>query len=55
MTQTIPATLSRGERLSIAGTYALTLLENLCMLAYPALTGWAVDGLLKGSYRALRR
>lgn len=53
MTQTLLATLSRRERLSIAGTYALTLLENLCMLAYPALTGWAVDGLLKASYRGL--
>ncbi len=53
MTQPILSTLSRGERLSIAGTYTLTLLENLCMLAYPALTGWAVDGLLKNSYRGL--
>lgn len=49
----ILSALSRAERLSIAGTYALTLLENLCMLSYPALTGWAVDGLLKGSYRGL--
>ncbi len=53
MPQTLLATLSRAERLSIAGTYTLTLLENLCMLAYPAITGWAVDGLLKGSYRGL--
>lgn len=53
MTQPILSTLSRGERLSISGTYSLTLLENLCMLAYPAITGWAVDGLLKGSYRGL--
>ncbi|MCP9798460.1 ABC transporter six-transmembrane domain-containing protein [Cyanobium sp. Lug-B] len=53
MPQTLLSTLSRAERLSIAGTYSLTLLENLCMLAYPALTGWAVDGLLKGSYRGL--
>ncbi|MCP9861047.1 MULTISPECIES: ABC transporter six-transmembrane domain-containing protein [unclassified Cyanobium] len=53
MTQTILSSLSRAERLSIAGTYSLTLLENLCMLAYPAITGWAVDGLLKGSYRGL--
>ncbi len=49
MPQTILSTLSHGERLSIAGTYTLTLLENLCMLSYPAITGWAVDGLLKGS------
>lgn len=53
MTQTILAALSRGERLAIAGTYTLTLLENLCMLAYPALTGLAVDGLLKHSYQGL--
>jgi ABC-type multidrug transport system fused ATPase/permease subunit len=53
MPQTILASLSRAERLSIAVTYGLTLLENLCMLAYPALTGWAVDGLLKNSYRGL--
>ncbi|MEB3320923.1 MAG: ABC transporter six-transmembrane domain-containing protein [Cyanobium sp.] len=53
MPQTLLSSLSRAERLSIAGTYSLTLLENLCMLAYPALTGWAVDGLLKGSYRGL--
>ncbi len=53
MALTILSALSRAERLSIAGTYSLTLLENLCMLSYPALTGWAVDGLLKGSYRGL--
>jgi ABC-type multidrug transport system, ATPase and permease components len=53
MALTILSALSRAERLSIAGTYSLTLLENLCILSYPALTGWAVDGLLKGSYRGL--
>lgn len=53
MPQTLLSTLSPGERLSITGTYTLTLLENLCTLAYPAITGWAVDGLLKGSYRGL--
>jgi len=53
MALTFLSALSRAERLSIAGTYSLTLLENLCMLSYPALTGWAVDGLLKGSYRGL--
>lgn len=53
MPQTLLSTLSPGERLSIAGTYSLTLLENLCTLSYPAITGWAVDGLLKGSYRGL--
>lgn len=53
MPQTLLSTLSRAERLSIAGTYSLTLLENLCTLSYPAITGWSVDGLLKGSYRGL--
>ncbi|WP_094592397.1 ABC transporter six-transmembrane domain-containing protein [Vulcanococcus limneticus] len=53
MKQTILAALSDGERLAITGTYTLTLLENLCMLAYPALTGLAVDGLLKYSYQGL--
>jgi len=53
MTRPLLTALSRGERLAIAGTYTLTLLENLCRLAYPALTGWAVDGLLKHSYRGL--
>jgi predicted RNA binding protein YcfA (HicA-like mRNA interferase family) len=53
MTQTILAALSRAERLAIAGTYSLTLFENLCTLAYPALTGMAVDGLLKRSYGVL--
>jgi hypothetical protein len=32
MPQTILSTLSSAERLSIAGTYSLTLLENLCVL-----------------------
>jgi ABC-type multidrug transport system fused ATPase/permease subunit len=53
MTQPLLSALTRAERLAIAGTYGLTLVENLCMLAYPALTGWAVDGLLKNSYRGL--
>jgi ABC-type bacteriocin/lantibiotic exporter with double-glycine peptidase domain len=53
MTQTIFAALSRAERLAIAGTYSLTLFENLCTLAYPALTGMVVDGLLKRSYGGL--
>lgn len=46
MTQPILSALPRGARLAVAGTYALTLLENLCTLAYPAITGFAVDGLL---------
>lgn len=53
MTQTILSTLSRRERLAIAGTYSLTLLETLCTLAYPAITGWAVDGLLKHNHQGL--
>jgi hypothetical protein len=53
MTQSSFSALSGAERLAIAGTYSLTLLENLCTLAYPALTGWAVDGLLKRSYGGL--
>ncbi|MFO1413921.1 MAG: ABC transporter six-transmembrane domain-containing protein [Burkholderiales bacterium] len=47
------AALPRWVRPAVAGTYGLTLAENLCTLAYPALTGFAVDGLLRQSYRAL--
>lgn len=53
MAQTILSTLSRRERQAIAGTYSLTLLETLCTLAYPAITGWAVDGLLKDKHQGL--
>jgi ABC-type multidrug transport system fused ATPase/permease subunit len=37
----------RAARGAIAVTYALTLVENACTVAYPALTGLAVDRLLK--------
>ncbi len=47
------AALPRWARPAVAGTYALTLLENLATLAYPALTGLAIDGLLKHSYTGL--
>jgi ABC-type multidrug transport system fused ATPase/permease subunit len=52
MTITI-ASLIRERRGAVAGTYTLTVAENLCALAYPALTGLAVDGLLKREYRGL--
>jgi ABC-type multidrug transport system fused ATPase/permease subunit len=53
MTPPLLSALPPGARLAVAGTYALTLLENLCTLAYPALTGFAVDGLLKQTYTGL--
>lgn len=53
MTPRILSSLPAGARLPVAGTYSLTLLENLCTLAYPALTGIAVDDLLKQSYSGL--
>lgn len=37
----------RARRAAVAGTYTLTVLENICTLAYPALTGRAVDDLVK--------
>lgn len=52
-TPTTVAGLIRAKRLAVAGTYTLTLLENMCMLAYPALTGRAVDGLVKRDYAGL--
>jgi len=39
--------LLRARRGAVAGTYTLTILENICTLAYPALTGRAVDDLVK--------
>jgi ABC-type bacteriocin/lantibiotic exporter with double-glycine peptidase domain len=50
------ATLSsflRARRAGIALTYALALLENICTLAYPALTGLAVDRLLERNFAGL--
>lgn len=43
----------RARRLAVAGTYTLTLLENVCTLAYPALTGRAVDDLVKREFTGL--
>ena len=45
--------LLRARRAALAGTYTLALLENVCTLAYPALTGRAVDDLVKRSYAGL--
>ena len=50
---TTVAGLIRAKRFAVAGTYTLTLLENACALAYPALTGRAVDGLVKRDYAGL--
>lgn len=47
------ASLLRERRLGVATTYALTLFEIACALAYPALTGLAVDGLLKRDFVGL--
>ncbi len=47
------AALIRERRLAITGTYGLTVAENLCMLAYPTLTGRAVDQLLQRRYEGL--
>ena len=41
---------NRGRML---GTYALFNLENLLRLAQPLVLGWAINGLLKGSYVGL--
>jgi ABC-type multidrug transport system fused ATPase/permease subunit len=53
MNNTSIASIMRSERGAVAVTYSLTLVENVCMLAYPALTGLAVDDLLKREYRGL--
>ncbi len=53
MTSPLLSALPGWARRAVAGTYALTLGENLCTLAYPALTGWAVDGLLRHDYAGL--
>jgi len=47
------AALIRERRFGVAGTYGLTVAENLCMLAYPTLTGRAVDQLLQRRYEGL--
>ena len=53
MTATSIAVLLRARRLAVTGTYALTLIENVCTLAYPALTGHAVDDLVQREFRGL--
>jgi ABC-type multidrug transport system fused ATPase/permease subunit len=53
MTAISIAGLVRARRAAVAGTYTLTLLENVCTLAYPALTGRAVDDLVKREFAGL--
>lgn len=53
MTTTSIAGMIKAKRVAVGGTYALTLVENLCTLAYPALTGRAVDDLVKREYSGL--
>ncbi len=53
MTTTSIAGMIKAQRFAVGGTYALTLIENLCTLAYPALTGRAVDDLVKRDYAGL--
>ena len=47
------ARLIRARRAAVLGTHSLTVLENLCTLAYPALTGRAVDDLVKREFTGL--
>jgi len=47
------AGILRAQRRAVGLTYALTVIENACMLAYPALTGLAVDRLLLRNYQGL--
>jgi len=47
------AQLIRARRAAVGGTYTLTLLENACTLAYPALTGRAVDDLVERHFKGL--
>lgn len=47
------ASLIRNRRAALAGTYSLMLLENVCTLAYPALTGKAVDDLVRREFTGL--
>jgi ABC-type multidrug transport system fused ATPase/permease subunit len=47
------AGLLREKRATVAATYSLTLVENLCTLAYPALTGHAVDDLVRREFHGL--
>jgi ABC-type multidrug transport system fused ATPase/permease subunit len=43
----------RTHRLAIGITYSLTLIEMGCTIAYPALTGLAVDGLVNRNFQGL--
>jgi len=47
------AQIIRPRRFGVAGTYTLTLLENACTIAYPALTGRAVDDLVHREFTGL--
>jgi hypothetical protein len=47
------AGLLRAKRAAVAATYSLTLVENVCALAYPALTGRAVDDLVRRDFQGL--
>lgn len=40
-------------RKAIGLTYGLTMFEKLCLLAYPALTGMAVDGMIGKSHKGI--
>lgn len=53
MSATTIGSLIRAKRGAVAATYTLTLVENVCTLAYPALTGRAVDMLVKREYAGL--
>lgn len=53
MSRTQLGPLIAPHRGALALTYGMTLMERLCMVAYPAATGVAVDGLLSGSYMGL--
>src|ERR1700722_12870805 len=46
-------TIFGNYRRQIVGTYIVTLAENLFELAYPSLTGLAVNGLLKHDFAGL--
>ena len=45
--------LIRPYRSAISLTYGLTFFEKICLLAYPALTGMTVDGIIKHHYMGL--
>lgn len=47
------ASILRTHQFAIGGTYSLMLVEMGCTLAYPALTGLAVDDLVNRSFQGL--